>query len=140
MVAIVARRPATSAALGLIYGLAFFVPLLQWSGVYVGALPWLALATLQAAYLALVSVAVAVAGPRASWTRARNLLATASVAGLWTAQEALRDRTPFGGFPWGRLAFSQADSPFAHLAAWGGAPLVSFAVAWCLDAFEIARL
>ena len=25
------------------------------------------------------------------------------------SQEALRDRLPFGGFPWGRLAFSQAD-------------------------------
>ena len=30
---------------------------------------------------------------------------------LWVLQEALRDRTPFGGFPWGRLAFSQGDSP-----------------------------
>ena len=27
---------------------------------------------------------------------------------LWVGQEALRDREPFGGFPWGRLAFSQA--------------------------------
>src|SRR5690606_21061395 len=38
-------------------------------------------------------------------------------------------RIPFGGFPWGRLAFSQADSPALTLAAVGGAPLVSFAVA-----------
>ncbi len=48
---------------------------------------------------------------------------------LWVAQEALRDRTPFGGFPWGRLAFSQGDSPLLRLAALGGAPLVTFAVA-----------
>jgi apolipoprotein N-acyltransferase len=44
-------------------------------------------------------------------------------------QEALRDRLPFGGFPWGRLAFSQADSPLRWFARAGGAPLVTFAVA-----------
>ena len=30
---------------------------------------------------------------------------------LWVAQEALRGRVPFGGFPWARLAFSQDGSP-----------------------------
>ena len=44
-------------------------------------------------------------------------------------EEAIRDRVPFGGFPWGRLAFSQSDSPLTALAAWGGAPLLTFAVA-----------
>jgi len=48
---------------------------------------------------------------------------------LWVGQEALRDRTPFGGFPWGRLAFSQGDAPTLRLAALGGAPLVTFAAA-----------
>ncbi|MFD0633486.1 apolipoprotein N-acyltransferase [Catenulispora yoronensis] len=48
---------------------------------------------------------------------------------LWVAEEAVRSRWPFGGFSWGRLAFSQPDSPFTPLAAVGGAPLVTFAVA-----------
>ena len=48
---------------------------------------------------------------------------------LWVAQEALRGRVPFGGFPWGRLAFSQGDAPTARLAVVGGAPLVTFVVA-----------
>ncbi|WP_435861276.1 apolipoprotein N-acyltransferase [Streptomyces morookaense] len=48
---------------------------------------------------------------------------------LWIAQEWARDRVPFGGFPWGRLAFANTGSPFTPLAALGGAPLVSFAVA-----------
>ena len=39
------------------------------------------------------------------------------------------DRIPFGGFPWGRLAFSQADSPLGRLAWLGGVPLVSAVVA-----------
>jgi apolipoprotein N-acyltransferase len=44
------------------------------------------------------------------------------------AQEWARDRLPFGGFPWGRLAFANTASPFTPLAALGGAPLVTFAV------------
>ncbi|GMA39586.1 hypothetical protein [Mobilicoccus caccae] len=36
---------------------------------------------------------------------------------------------PFGGFPWGRVAFSQADSPLLHLVALGGPALLGFAVA-----------
>jgi apolipoprotein N-acyltransferase len=51
------------------------------------------------------------------------------VALAWVVQEALRDRVPYGGFPWVRLAFSQADSPLGRLAALAGAPLVTFAVA-----------
>ena len=45
------------------------------------------------------------------------------------ALEALRSRIPFGGFTWGRLAFSQGDSLLTPLAALGGAPLVSVFVA-----------
>jgi apolipoprotein N-acyltransferase len=114
-------------ALGLVFGLVFFVPLLSWSGVYVGKAPWFALAGLQSLYLALLGAAVAVA---LRWSSpGRSVPAAAVVAALWVGQEALRDRTPYGGFPWGRLAFSQADSPLGHLAAVGGAPLVTFAAA-----------
>ena len=35
---------------------------------------------------------------------------------LGILEEAVRDRVPFGGFPWGRLAFSQADSPLRWFA------------------------
>ncbi|NUR27354.1 MAG: apolipoprotein N-acyltransferase, partial [Catenulispora sp.] len=48
---------------------------------------------------------------------------------LWVGEEFVRSRWPFGGFSWGRLAFSQPDSPFTPLAAVGGAPLMTFAVA-----------
>jgi apolipoprotein N-acyltransferase len=121
------RSAPRGGALGLVFGLAFFVPLLSWSGVYVGVVPWFALAVLQSLYLALLGAAVPVA---LRWSaRGRAGLAAGVVAALWVGQEALRDRTPYGGFPWARLAFSQADSPFGHLAAIGGAPLVTFAVA-----------
>jgi apolipoprotein N-acyltransferase len=129
------------ALLGLMSGLACFLPLLSWSGVYVGALPWIALAVLESLYIALLGLVCALlqGGPSASGgSRVRPLV----VALAWVAQEALRDNTPFGGFPWGRLAFSQADSPLAALAALGGAPAVTFGVALVggLLAAGVARL
>ncbi len=115
------QRARAGAWLGLVFGLAFFVPLLSWSGVYVGAFPWLALAVSQAAFLALLGAASAATSRLRLWP-----LWTAA---LWVADEALRGRLPLGGFPWGRLGFSQTDGPFLALAAYGGVPLVGFAVA-----------
>jgi apolipoprotein N-acyltransferase len=119
------------ALLGLLCGLACFLPLLSWSGVYVGALPWIALAVLESLYIALLGLACALlqGGPSALSATRLGRVRPLVVALLWVAQEALRDNTPFGGFPWGRLAFSQADSPLAGLAALAGAPGVTFGVA-----------
>ncbi len=120
-VAVHGRRSRTGAWLGLLYGMAFFGPLLHWTGIYVGPAPWLILALSQAAFLA---------GLGAVLPHVQRLpAAPAWVAGAWVLQEAVRDRLPFGGFPWGRLAFSQAQSPLRWFAALGGAPLVTFGVA-----------
>jgi apolipoprotein N-acyltransferase len=109
------------AVLGLVHGLAFFLPLLHWSGVYVGFLPWFLLALLEACFLAVYGGLAALL-----WRRPN---APVFLAALWTAVEAARSRIPFGGFPWGRLAFTSADSTLAPLAALGGAPLVGFVTA-----------
>jgi apolipoprotein N-acyltransferase len=114
------QRARTAALLGGLTGLAYFLPLLRWSGVYVGTLPWLALSVLESLYVASLGLALPFA-----W---RTRFAPVAIAGLWVAQEAVRDRTPYGGFPWARLAFSQDNAPTLHLAALGGAPLVTFAV------------
>ncbi|MFG2052506.1 apolipoprotein N-acyltransferase [Micromonospora sp. NPDC048930] len=120
------RRLRAGAGLGFLAGVALFAPLLEWTNLHTGYLPWILLALLQAGYLALLGVATAWVSPLVD----RHRWAWPAVTGLlWVGQEALRDRTPFGGFPWGRLAFSQDDSPLLPLAALGGAPLVSFAVA-----------
>ncbi|RJK93196.1 apolipoprotein N-acyltransferase [Vallicoccus soli] len=113
--------PRRGALLGLLAGLGFFVPLLHWSGVYVGPVPWLVLAAVQALYLVPLGAASALVQRLPAWPL--------WVAALWVGQEALRTRWPYGGFPWGRLAFSQADAPTLGLAAAGGAPLVTAAVA-----------
>lgn len=115
------RRPRAGAALGMLLGSTFMLPLLSWTGVFVGDVPWLALSIMEASFFAALGAASA--------TVSRLPAAEIWVAALWVGQEAARSRIPFGGFPWGRLGFSQADASFASLAAYGGVPLVSFAVA-----------
>jgi apolipoprotein N-acyltransferase len=107
--------------LGLVFGAAFFVPLLSWTGVYVGPLPWLALAAWETLHLAVLGGATALTS-RLPWWPLWS-------AALWVADEAVRGRFLLGGFPWGRLGLSQTGGPFLSLAAYGGVPLVTFAVA-----------
>nr|WP_245562736.1 apolipoprotein N-acyltransferase [Nocardia araoensis] len=106
---------------GFLAGAAFFVPLLPWTGIYVGPLPWLALSTACAVYLGVFGLLGRLVGALPGWPL--------WVALAWSAAEWGRSSFPFGGFPWGRLAFGQADGWFLSLAAVGGAPLVGFAVA-----------
>jgi apolipoprotein N-acyltransferase len=120
------RRTRSGFGLGLLAGLTLFAPLLAWTNLHTGVLPWVLLSICQACFVGLLGAAAAYASPvvdrwRWSWP--------AVTAVLWVAQEALRDRAPFGGFPWGRVAFSQADAPTLRFAALGGAPLVTFVVA-----------
>jgi apolipoprotein N-acyltransferase len=116
------RRPARQAALlGFVYGATFLIPLLSWTGVYVGAFPWLLLAVFESLFFAVMAVALAAVQ--------RLPIAVLAVPAVWVLQEAARDRLPFGGFPWGRLAFSQSASPLRWYAALGGAPLLTFTVA-----------
>ena len=122
------------AVLGLLAGLACYLPLLHWAGSVAGPAAWLALAVLQSLFTGLLGAGLALLTRRRGWA--------AWSAVLWVASEALRSRVPFGGFPWGRLAFSQQDTPLLHLAALGGAPLVSLAVALlggALAALLVAR-
>lgn len=123
-------RAREGALLGFVAGMAFFVPTLEWSGIYVGILPWVALAVLQSLYIAGLGLVL-------SLTRHPILLTPFA----WVGSELLRSTTPFGGFPWVRLAFSQADSPLATWASVAGAPGVTFAVALVGAAlYALARL
>ncbi|MET7397938.1 apolipoprotein N-acyltransferase [Dactylosporangium sp. NPDC005572] len=115
--------------LGALAGALFFTPLLSWTNLHTGAVPWLLLSGLETLYFGLVGAASAWTSPLLEKGRWARWAWVPLLAAVWTGQEALRDRTPFGGFPWGRLAFSQDESPLLRLAALGGAPLVTFAVA-----------
>jgi len=103
--------------------LVFLIPHLAWSGTFVGVVPWMALATLCALFYAVLGAAM----PFLQRTHA--VLSPLVVAGGWVAVEAARSRVPFGGFPWARLVFSQADAPTLSWAGVAGAPSVTFVVA-----------
>lgn len=105
---------------GYLAGLGFFVPLLPWVGIYVGAVPWLVLAAVQAVAFGIFGALAAALG---RWRGAPVWL-----AGAWVAVEAVRSRIPFGGFPWGRIAFGQPEGLLLPLAALAGAPGLSFVV------------
>lgn len=105
---------------GFITGLVFFGFLLRWMSV-LGTDAWLALALFCAFWLGLVGVLSRIVIRLPYWPM--------WIGGVWVTQEALRDRYPWGGFPWGRLAFSQSESPTLGLASIGGAPLITAFVA-----------
>ncbi|MBY6363604.1 apolipoprotein N-acyltransferase [Rhodococcoides corynebacterioides] len=109
------------ASIGAVFGLGFFLPLLPWIGEYVGPVPWIALSVAESVFVALFGLAVVLV--------ARVPLAPLWIAAAWSATEWLRSTVPFGGFPWGRLAFGQSESVLLPIASVGGAPLLSFAVA-----------
>jgi apolipoprotein N-acyltransferase len=126
---------------GLVAGLVFFFPHLSWALEATALVPWIALAVLQALFVGAFGTL---------WTWARRLPAVrdrswAHVLGfatVWTAVEEWRSEIPFGGFPWGRLAWSAAAAPTGRAARLAGSVLVTFqlAAARGLLALAVARL
>ncbi|MFJ8163903.1 apolipoprotein N-acyltransferase [Streptomyces sp. NPDC096136] len=117
------RRARAGFGLGFLFGLGYLLPLLVWTSEGVGPVPWLALVTLESLLIGLAGLGIALVS--------RLPAAPVWSAAVWVAVEALRARAPFGGFSWGRLAYGQADGILVPLAAVGGTPLLSFAVALC---------
>lgn len=113
-------RLRAAVAAGFVAGLGFFATTLSWVGV-VGWDAWLILAAYCSIWLAAIGAGTWIVRALPWWPLA--------VASMWIVAEAGRARVPLGGFAWGRLGFSQADSPAAALASVGGVPLVGFAVA-----------
>ncbi|MET8244275.1 apolipoprotein N-acyltransferase [Streptomyces sp. NPDC005202] len=131
----VLRGRGWKAALGLgyLFGLGFLLPLLVWTGVEVGSGPWLALVAVEAVFVALVGAGISAVSKLPAWP--------VWAAAVWIASEAARARVPFRGFPWGKIAFGQADGVFLPLAAVGGTPVLSFAVVLCgFGLYEVVRL
>ena len=113
-------RGRTVVLVGLVYGLAFFGPLIWWmNAVSPGA--YVALVLAEAAFMAPVMLGLR-AVMRLRWW---PLLAPA----VWVAGEWARGGFPFTGFPWGRVAHSAIDTPFAAYARVLGTTGTSFVMA-----------
>ena len=95
----------------LAFALTFNLVLLHWTSTYVGSVPWVILAAgLSLLYLPLIAV---------------KRLGIASFPLIFIVLEEIRNRFPFQGFGWARIAYSQADAPYAKIAAHGGAVALS---------------
>lgn len=91
-----------------LFGLIYNAIVLQWSGKFVGALPWLLLALLQALFY--IPVGYVAKEFNNIWWTIFTLLLTEEVRAIF----------PFGGFGWTRIAFSQVDSPALQIVSYGG--------------------
>ena len=114
------RRARAGFGYTLCAGLGFTVPLLAWTGEFVGVVAWLPLALVEAALMGLAGAGIAAVSVLPAWPVWAAL--------VWVAGEYLRALFPFGGFPWARIAFTQPDGVFLPLAAVGGTPLIGLAV------------
>src|SRR4051812_26554171 len=104
---------------GLVFGLGFMLPLVRWVTI-IGDDAWVALALLEALFYGLMGVGWAWLRSTRGWPWA--------LAAVWVGAEWLRSTVPFGGMPWGRLAFGLVDTPLVRYGRIGGAALVAFAV------------
>ncbi|GAA3729305.1 apolipoprotein N-acyltransferase [Salinactinospora qingdaonensis] len=118
--AVAGTRLRRAAWLGLLSGAALMFPLVVWQDVF-GVDVWLVIAAAETLYYIPMAMGIALVMRLPGWV--------AWVPALWVAQEFVRARFPLGGFPWGKLAFSQPETPFTGYAAWGSSPLVTFMVA-----------
>lgn len=124
------RRARAGFGYALCFGLGYLVPLLAWTGEFVGLVAWLPLAFAEALMVGLAGAAIAVVGVLPAWPLWAAL--------VWVAGEALRAVFPFGGFPWANVAFTQPEGIYLPLATVAGVPLIGFAVT--LTGFGLAVL
>ena len=89
-----------------VFAFTFTAFLLHWTSTYVGSTPWIILSI----GLSLLYMPLALIG---RWGIAAYPL-------IFVILEEVRNRFPFGGFGWARVAYSQADAPYAAIAARGG--------------------
>jgi len=118
----------TGLLIGWVFGTVFFLPHVVWAFGAVGFVPWIALSLACGLFYGAFGAAWASVRRSAMLINARAWVQPIAFAVLWGALEELRSLVPFGGFPWGRVAFSQSDSPYLNLAWAGGALLVTTAV------------
>ncbi|MFA7497251.1 MAG: apolipoprotein N-acyltransferase [Leucobacter sp.] len=145
------QHPLIAAIAGFGAGAAFWLPHISWLTLYLGPIPWLGLASVMVLWFVVFGVAAGAAtrglaavpglGDRALALAVAQALA---VAGLWVIREQLQGAWPYGGFPWGRLAHTQADGPLLQAVSWTGfaglSGVIAFACALPVAAIWTRRL
>jgi apolipoprotein N-acyltransferase len=120
LVALHGTSVRAGALVGAAFGIAWYAVLVPWLSV-IGGDAAIALAIFEGLFYG-------VFGALASRVlRIRGWLLW--VPALWVATEFATASVPFGGFPWGRLAWAFAGSDAGRYAAWIGVPGLSFLIA-----------
>lgn len=117
---VVGLRGRRAALLGLAYGVGFMGLLLPWLQV-IGVDAWIGLTLLQAAFYALLGVLLARVAGLPGWP--------VWASSAWVAVDVARSYVPWGGFPWGRLAFASVDTPLAAAMTWVSTSGTTFLIA-----------
>ncbi|MFE5291604.1 apolipoprotein N-acyltransferase [Isoptericola sp. NPDC056618] len=126
---------------GLVAGLTFWLPHIWWANFATDTVPWVALSVLETLFLAAFG-SLWTWARRWGWVRRHAVAHAAVFAVVFVAVEQWRSEIPFGGFPWGRLAWAMAGAPTGRAAWLGGTTLVSLlvAAAGVLLALAVGRL
>lgn len=117
MVLVHGQRGRAGFGYGWAFGIGFMLVLMPWIRV-IGTDAWIALSVIEGSFYALMGLSWAWVSVHRWWPPA--------VAASWVGAEFLRGTVPFGGLPWGRLAFGLVDTPFDRYGRLGGTALVSF--------------
>ena len=122
LVALIGRSIGGALLVGTVFGAVFYTTHLVWVGEFLGPVPWLALAGLEAVLFCAGAVPIALAYRWTARYPARGLvqlLAVPPLIGvLWTAREVVMGAWPYSGFPWARLGMTQVGGPLAEAVSW----------------------
>lgn len=138
------QRMGVAVLTGLVAGAAFWLPHISWLTLYLGPIPWFALATVMTLWVLLQAVVTALAtrgilmllGKRPMVLIALQALVA---AGIWVLREGVQGLWPYGGFAWGRVAHVFADSPMGPSVSWLGFAGLSGTVV-CAGALVVASV
>ena len=152
LVGLIGRRIGTAYLVGFVAAESFYLVHIPWITKFLGSFPFpvdqvplIALATFEAFFWGAGAILITLAYrwvPRAfSGTAGRVGLLPIVVGGVWVAREAVTSTWPWGGFSWGRLAFSQSESPLSGLLSWVGSAGVTFVIVVAVaSVIEVVRL
>lgn len=133
LITLIGRSIGGALLVGTVYGAVFYATHLVWVGAYLGPVPWVALAGLEAVLFGAGAISVMLAyrwsARYPSWGAVQLVAVPALIGALWTAREVVMGAWPYSGFPWARLGMTQVDGPFPDLASWTGVTGLSFLIA-----------
>ncbi|MGO1515246.1 MAG: apolipoprotein N-acyltransferase [Agrococcus casei] len=118
---------------GAVSGAAFWFVHISWVTVYLGPVPLIALGLFMTIWRALGAMGIAFAYRvlEQRLSRGWQLLGVPfAVAAIMVMRETLSATVPWGGFSWGRLAFTQSGTIVGDAVSWTGVSGLSFLLMW----------